>query len=231
MKYYELTNTIYLFKDVYFTKMNEIISKFINKALYLDKELSKFHVENEFKGYVFDSLYPREKDKVYKEGSIYVFRIRSIDEKLMKKLGNLLKKVNSKDMKLIATEKKEYKQRHITSVYTATPAVVTLEKGYWTQDKGIELLMDRIRQNTIKKYKHLYGNDIEYEYDFIQGIELENNKPIAINYKNIKLLGNKFNLTIKDDELSQKLAFILMSTGILEKNSSVGAGYCIAKFL
>lgn len=231
MKYYELTNTVYLFKDIYFTKTNEIISRFINEALYLDDKLSQFHKKNEFKGYVFDSLFPRENNKTYKKGSIYVFRIRSIDKKLINNLNKLLKKVNSSDMKLIATEIKTYTPKFISSIYTATPAIVILDEGYWTKDKGIELLMDRIIQNSIKKYRNFINEDIPYDFEFFKGIQMENRKPVAIKYKNITLLGNKFKLEIKEDEISQKIATLLLGTGILEKNSSAGAGYCIPRYL
>ncbi|WP_130805614.1 CRISPR-associated endoribonuclease Cas6 [Senegalia massiliensis] len=231
MKYYELTNTVYLYKDIYFTKANEMISNFINEALYLNNQLSKFHKKNEFKGYVYDSLFPRENDKTYKKGSIYVFRIRSINKELLTKLEKLLKKINSEYMKLIATELKVFKPKFINSIYTATPAIVTLENGYWTKNEEIEILIDRIIKNTVKKYKHFIDEDIPYDFEFFKTIEIENMKPIAIEYKDIKLLGNKFKLEIKEDELSQNISNLLLGTGILEKNSSIGAGYCIPRYI
>ncbi len=47
------------------------------------------------------------------------------------------------------------------------------------------------------------------------------------NYKNgIKLLANKVSVQIEDNEEAQKVAFLAKATGLGEKNSSIGAGFC-----
>ena len=50
-------------------------------------------------------------------------------------------------------------------------------------------------------------------------------------YKNTKLLSNKFKIVPNDDVISQNLAFIAEATGIGEKSSSAGLGYCNAQYL
>ena len=42
-------------------------------------------------------------------------------------------------------------------------------------------------------------------------------------------MGNKLTVLVNGDEASQKLAFMALGTGLLEKNSSNGMGFCIAK--
>ena len=64
--------------------------------------------------------------------------------------------------------------------------------------------------------------------DFIENIKKINRKPVKIPYKNINILGNKFEVQIKEDPMSQNLAYLILSTGILEKNSQ-GFGFCKAR--
>ena len=52
-----------------------------------------------------------------------------------------------------------------------------------------------------------------------------NKKPIGVEYKEIRLLGDKLNLQIADNEMAQELAYFLLGTGIGEMNSR-GYGYC-----
>lgn len=53
--------------------------------------------------------------------------------------------------------------------------------------------------------------------DFIKSIKQTNNKPIKIPYKNINILGYKFEIEVKDDPISQNLAYLILSVGLLEK--------------
>ena len=87
----------------------------------------------------------------------------------------------------------------------------------------------RIEDNLIKKYQDYYEETLELSENFIQGIEFKNYKPIGLKYKNIRLIGNKFSILVSEDEISQKLAFTALGTGSLEKNSSNGMGFCIAR--
>ena len=45
-------------------------------------------------------------------------------------------------------------------------------------------------------------------------------------YKYVTLLGNKLNIKVKSDELSQKKALMAIALGLGEKGSSLGAGFC-----
>ena len=61
-----------------------------------------------------------------------------------------------------------------------------------------------------------------------KNIKKINRKPVKIPYKNINILGNKFEVQIKEDPMSQNLAYLILSVGLLEKNT-LGLGFCIAR--
>jgi len=230
MHYFELTTTAYLLKNVDFDEVNEKIAQLINKAMLNDEKLAMKHEVNQFKNYVFDSLYPREKDKIYKAGKIYVFRIRSLEEDFITKINQLFRNVTTDYFKVIAGEIKKQEQRTIKELYTVTPALATINNHFWISGDDIMLLQDRIQINLLKKYREFYNVDLKKEDSFIQCIEIKNKKPIAYNYKNIQLIGNKFNIKVNEDDLSQKLSFIALGAGLLEKNATNGMGFCIAKY-
>lgn len=52
-----------------------------------------------------------------------------------------------------------------------------------------------------------------------------NRKVIAMHYKDISLLGDKIELCIDADPVSQEVAYMLLGVGLGENNSSMGAGY------
>lgn len=228
MHYFELTTTVYLLKNVAFNEVNEKIAQLINKAMLSDRELAVKHKVNQFKNYVFDSLYPREQDKIYKAGKIYVFRIRSLEEYFITKIKELFAQVTTDYFKVIAGEIKKYEQRPIKELYTVTPALATIGKNiYWIPGDDIKVLIERMNANLFKKYKSYFGISLNEEQLFFERIKILNKKPLVYKYKNTNLFGNKFKIAINDDEISQKLAFVTLGIGLLEKNSTIGMGFCI----
>lgn len=228
MHYFELTTTAYLLKDVAFNEVNEKIAQLINKAMLNEEKLAIKHRENKFKNYVFDSLYPREKDKIYKAGKIYVFRIRSLEEDFITKIKQLFPNITSDYFKVIAGEIKKQEQRPVKEIYTVTPALATIGKNiYWIPGDDIKLLIERMNANLYKKYKCYFNIPLNEEQSFFEKIKIINKKPIVYKYKNTNLFGNKFKIAINDDETSQKLAFMTLGVGLLEKNSTIGMGFCI----
>lgn len=65
--------------------------------------------------------------------------------------------------------------------------------------------------------------------DFIKSIKQTNNKPIKIPYKNINILGYKFEIEVKDDPISQNLAYLILSVGLLEKMQKVSVSVKLNK--
>lgn len=77
----------------------------------------------------------------------------------------------------------------------------------------------RLIDNIIKKYNYIYKTEINEEFQFYTSITFNNKKPISINYKNIKLLGDKVELIIDNSQLAQDLAYLSLGVGLLESNS------------
>ncbi len=226
MLYYNLKVIVQLKQDIKYENTYEIISNYIAKAMLLDDELKKFHEENCYKLYTFCSLYPFEKDGVYEKNKLYAFDIRYMKMEFGLKINQLLKFVKSENFSLMSTNIETNEYRKINKLISLTPAICTTEKKDYKINGDINLIKSRLISGAEKKYFQIYGNKISC--DFIKSVRQTNIKPIKLPYKGIYLLGNKFEIEIKEDEISQKLAYILLATGILEKNSQ-GYGFCKAK--
>ena len=83
---------------------------------------------------------------------------------------------------------------------------------------------------------YFYNEDLDICENFIEKIELKNQKPQSIYFKTkinqreklIRLIGNKFKIIPNKDSLSQKLAFLSLAVGLGEK-SSLGGGFCLSR--
>lgn len=225
MQYYNLKVAVSLNHDTKSEETYEKISKLISNAMLKDENLKKIHEKNEYKNYVFCNLYPIEKDGIYKMGHIYTFDIRFINLQNAMKIKQFLNITSNSDFKVIMSNLETSTQRKIQKLITLTPAIITTEKGDYVINNDLNLIKQRMLANTQKKYNQIYNEKIDI--DFIKEVKQTNNKPIKLPYKNIYLLGNKFELTIKDDPISQNLAYLALSVGLLEKNAE-GFGFCKA---
>lgn len=232
MKVYELTITLLLKKNIHFQGINEALGAYISRSMLHDEELSKLHRKKESKLYIFSGLYPVEsKTKVYQEGKVYIFRLRSLREKFTDVLARCIRKQQDPVFQIIAIERRLYGRRAIQELYSATPFIVTVDGGPWLQTTGdVDLLMERLSANAEKKYQDAFQEKLTNN-SFIQRIEFINEKPIAMSYKNVRLLGNKIRIEVNSDTDSQKLAYTVLGAGMGEKGSSLGAGFCFANFV
>lgn len=156
---------------------------------------------------------------------MYTFDIRFINLSIAMKMKQFLSLIQNEDFKIIMSNLETNSQRKITKLITLTPAVITTDKGDYKIDNNMQFVKTRILVNTQKKYNQIYNEKVDV--DFINEIKQTNQKPIKIPYKNIYMLGNKFEITVKEDEMSQNLAYLALSVGLLEKNS-IGLGFCRA---
>lgn len=228
MLYHELVISILLQNDIPIENANEVLAKFIAKAMLEDRELKKLHEQKVYKPYHFCGLYPIEQDKVYHKGRIYLFHIRSVDVQFILKLKRLITVVSDPSLKIMSVEIRQQPYRFISTIHSMTPAVCTVDNRCWVPEDGLGLIMRRIHDNAVKKYRNFYGELEEPQESFIESVELLNQKPIRIRYKKTSILGCKLCLSVKPDDISQKLAFMVMGSGLLEKNA-LGFGYCRAK--
>jgi CRISPR-associated endoribonuclease Cas6 len=248
MKIFELRCIAYLKKDITFDVSFDCISKLINYTICQKEEYVLKHNKNVFNNYCFGSFMPIQKDKLYKKGNTYNFTIRTIDEKFALELVNLLRaNINNPFLQIIQIERKDIKPFFISELYSATPVIMSLKKEdisshqlFWTLDKSGDIieLQNQLQDNLLKKYEEFFGEKLKVNQNFIQLLEIKNQKPQSIYFtttkneiqKRVRLLGNKFRIVPNEDEIAQKLAFLTLGVGLGEK-SSYGGGFCIAKGL
>ncbi len=223
MKVYNLDIKVYLLNDIYLNKMQESIASVIDLALSQSQKYIDFHNSIDYKFYCFNGLYPLEQDEIYKEDNIYTFQLRTIDIELAKYLMNKIKDIITDDIKVLKCDLKIIPKKHIDKIFSITPILIKSDKGYWKEHMSLKEFEERIKINLIKKYNKFTGEKIDENFEFYKSIEFKNRKPISVDYKNIKLLGDKIQLTIADDEISQKIAYMTLGTGLGENNAR-GAG-------
>ena len=227
MNYYELKIKVQLDKDMYLDEVPYNIGIFINNSMLNNSILKKIHEEKFYK-YVYDSFYPMEKDKIYKKGKTYSFRLRSMNIQLLNKMAMSIYNHKYAGIKAFDADFKVYEINKITEIYTVKPFIVTIDGKPWLKDKcSIEVLMKRLDDNLDKKVNQIDNlKECKENQIFIDDIEIINNYPMKYKYKNITLLGNKVKIKVKDDEYSQRKALAAIALGLGEKGSSLGAGFC-----
>ncbi|HHD82319.1 MAG TPA: CRISPR-associated endoribonuclease Cas6, partial [Campylobacterales bacterium] len=233
MKHFELTCTAYLKNDIPFKSSFDALSKYISYSMAQVESLKKLHKETGFKHYSFGSFYPIEKQQVYKKGNSYQFTLRSLDEQFIDQLSKTLRQnIDNPNFLVVETHKKIINQFFISELYSATPVIVTVDKGlYWSLDKDGDILklQQQLHDNLEKKYQAFYNEPIKGVQNFIQLLEIKNKYPQSIymtkNTRDVRFFGNKFRIIPNEDEVSQKLAFVALACGLGEKNS-FGGGFC-----
>lgn len=226
MQYYNLKLSVILKSNIKSEATYEKLANLISYAMLKDKDLKLLHEENKYKNYVFCNLYPIEKDSIYKANNIYYFDIRGIDLKMFMKLKQVLNVTEDENFKVIQVNFETSIQRKISKLITLTPVILTTKIGDYDIKENLEFVKDRLVANIQKKYKAIYNT--EANVDFIKEIIKTNHKPMKIPYKNIHMLGNKFEITVKEDPISQNLAYLMLSIGCGEKNA-LGFGFCMAR--
>ena len=246
MKIFELRCIAYLKLDITFDNSFDCISKFINYSICQKDEYRQIHNKNVFNNYCFGSFMPIQNDKLYKKGNTYNFTIRTIDEKFAIELINSLREnINNPFLQIVQVERKDIKSFFISELYSATPVVMSLKKEkensyqlFWTLDKSGDILelQTQLQDNLLKKYENFFAEKLNPTQNFIQLLEVKNQKPQSIYFntikneiqKKVRLFGNKFRIVPNEDEISQKLAFLSLGVGLGEK-SSYGGGFMIWK--
>jgi len=236
MRYFELICTAYIKRDIGFRESFEILSKYISFSMAQDELLLELHKQNRFKHYTFSNLYPPQRDKIYHRGQNYTLTIRSLNEQFIDTLQETLRaNINNPYLQIVITKKKIVKQFFISELYSITPVISTIDNNkFWTkeQDGNIIKLYNQLHNNLDRKYQEFYSEKLDSSENFIQLLSVKNRKPQNIwstkNGKSFRFFGNKFSIVPREDEASQKLAFIALACGLGEKNS-FGGGFCLGK--
>ncbi|GAA0182520.1 hypothetical protein SH2C18_48870 [Clostridium sediminicola] len=230
MKVFEISILVFLLKDIDSKDAFSKIGEFIDSGLAKKPELLELHNKNTFKNYCFCSFFPLESDKIHKEGKNYTIRIRTVDSRLADFFNKDLVNHFNDNIKALTSTIKILPKRHIEKMYSITPLVLKTNEGYWKGNLSLNDFERRLKENLIKKYNLLMDTKIDEDFQLYTSIEFNNKKPVAINYKGRKILGDKVTIHISDDKIAQDLAYMSLGTGILEMNAR-GAGYMSFKCL
>jgi len=225
MEYYQLNIKTSLKSPIHFQKAPEAISKLISTAL-INSGYQK-HDEKKPKNYVFSNLGKAKKNGFFEKEGLISFR--SFKKELVKQVYDSLMFYEDNIFKIESIAFKKVNYKPVKTIVTLNPVFVVLKDGsFWTFNTTGEMvsLLSAIDKNLIRKYETSFDDKIEKSSWFSQYIQVKNNTPFSYYYKNIKFFGYKFYIHPKEDEVSQKLAFTAIATGLGHKNSSVGGGYC-----
>lgn len=221
---------IYIMADIRAEQIQEKTVELLDSGLVQSTQFAEFHKENKYKGYVVDAPYPLEPDKIYKKDKIYTLTIRTIDRDLAKFFAEQAVNQYTGSMKGITAEVRVILQKHIDMLYTLTPVILKCESGYWKDSLSLEQYEERLKVNLLKKWNQFYGQKLPEDFELFTGIEFRNKCPVAVNYKNVRLLGDKLCLHVAENKTAQKLAYLAVGTGIGEMNSR-GYGFCNYRWL
>lgn len=233
--YGQLTINLYLLKNIKINDCNEELSKLINLSMEKDEYLGYIHKKKKgFKNYSWCTLYPIEKDYIYKSNDVYRFTIRSYDMKLIDAFEKSLLNTRNDKFVVLQIDKSIRGYKKVDELITITPSIITIRDENnkltsWNKDNSENVLQElsiNVFNNLCKKYKENFKEDIILKKeDVIEDINILSNHGLVINYKNIKMLGYKIKVKFKENEIAQKLANAAIVLGLLEKNSTLGCGF------
>lgn len=245
MKVYEMKLKIKLKKDIFLKDIATHITRFMDMNLSNNTEMYNYHSSKIYKEYSFDSLFPIEEDKIYKKDKEYFFRIRTINQKIANYFLDTLMFFQNKDMEGLTLNIRVVEKKLIEKLYTITPILMKTDEGYWQYSMTFEDFEKRLKINCLKKYLYFtqknsdlevdkellkkLGEDKSDDIDLFTNIKFINKKPITIIYKGRKLVGDKIELQVANNERAQDIAYMLLGTGLLE-NCTRGCGFLGFKF-
>jgi len=224
MHYYELKIKTDIKAPIHFQKSPEAISKMIATSL-INSGYEK-HNEKTLKNYVFSNL-GKANEKGYFENNRTIY-FRTFDESLVKQILKSLFLYEDNIFKVQGVDFNVINYSHIKSMISLNPVFVTMkDTKFWTfqQSGDMSVLFKALQSNLLRKYEMIFNETLKPENLFFEYIQIKNNKPQTYYYKGIKFFGNKIYIRIRDDEVSQKLAFTALGAGLGHKNSSVGGGF------
>jgi CRISPR-associated endoribonuclease Cas6 len=217
MQYYQLQVSLNLKQALHFQKAPEIISELIKNALGRGFENSS---------YVFSNLGKANEKGLYeKKGKFY---LRSFEKNVVQKLASALIGFNTELFEIKDLKLKNIKKDFVKALVTYNPVFVQKDNIFWTfmKDGNIENFKKMIQEDLIEKYEKVFEEKLEHNDFFAHHFEIKNEKPFTFWYKGLKYFGYKLFLLPKEDEISQKLAFIALGNGLGHKNTEVGGGFC-----
>lgn len=228
MNVYELKLKLYLLKNIKYEEVLEKTASFLDIGFCKNPIFLEKHNSKEYKEYNFNYLYPTEIDKIYKADMLYTLTIRTINKELADYICSNIINHYDDNLKAIKCDIRIIPKKHIEKIYSITPVLIKHDR-YWRNTESIEFFEKRIKENILKKSNYINKTSIK-NHDFYNEIEFKNKKPISTVFKGIKLLGDKVELSIESDKISQDLAYLSLGVSLGE-NSSRGFGFVNFKWL
>jgi CRISPR-associated endoribonuclease Cas6 len=210
--------------------MQSCITSFIDKALCTTDDMINFHFEDiSFKNYTYTGFSEISSDKLYKAGNIYSFRLRCIGDNIKQHFMDKLPDTSTTYIKGLVCTCKTIPQGYISKLYSITPVIISNDNGYWKNTISINEFERLLFENSIKKYNAITNSKLEENFQLYDALKFINRKPIATHYKGKTLLCDKLELIINSDKRAQDISYMLLGTGICNRNSR-GYGYMNYKY-
>ena len=146
----------------------------------------------------------------------------------------------NKDIQGLTLNIRVVEKNLIEKLYTITPILMKTDEGYWRYSMTFEDFEKRLKINCLKKYLYFtqksdditldsellkrLGKDKSDDLDLFTNIKFINRMPVPIIYKGRKLVGDKVELQVANNEKAQDIAYMLLGTGLLE-NCARGCGF------
>ena len=223
---YEMRLKLYVLKDITYQDMLSSEAAFIDSALAKDEKWGRFHECNCFKLYVYNGMYPLEKEGVYKKDNIYTIIIRTVNPELASYFSKVLRNHYTDKLKGLTVENRIIHKKMIAELYALTPVIMKSDEGYWKNKISLDEYERLLKENLIKKYNEFTNQKLDENFELYTHIKFINKKPIANLYKGkIKLLGDKISIKIADNSTAQELAYFALGSGLATSNSR-GFGFC-----
>lgn len=228
---YEISAKVFSLKDFKTEEACSISAGFVDACLAKDHDYLNFHQTNCYKLYTQDMPYPLEPDGIYKREKVYTIRIRTVNKELLDYLAQNLSDTSSEYLKGLTVNVRIIPRKYIQKIYSITPVVMKLQNGgYWKTNITFDEYESLLKNNLVKKYNQFFNVKIDEDFQFYTNIQKTNRTPISIKYKNICLLGDKFDIEIADNETAQSMAYLSLAAG-LGGNNSRSCGFVNCKYI
>lgn len=182
-----------------------------------------YHKKSTLKDYCASRIEPAINTN-YRRGDIVYIKVRTDLDDLSKQFS-LAHLENDYLRTIFIDQQNIFNRNYISEIYTLTPAVFTIDSTnkYVLSDRNnVQGLKDAILKNAKAKSQLLQ------EHDFIEEIYIKNKYPISIKLprevNEVIYLGDKLQIKVKKDKLSQKIAHDLIVKG-LGKHCTSGNGF------
>lgn len=228
----ELRLKVYLLQDVLIAESLQHIAKLIDSTLIL-AGMEEFHYSTETKMYSFSNLYPLGRNGKYIGGEIYTITIRTVHNGVYQALKKHLDKQYSQYFKALTLEDRTLEQKPIERIYTLNPVIIKFphdKNTYWREKRKVEEFEKGLKINIIKKYNQINDIKVDEDFELFQSIQIDNESPMVIECKGVKLLGDKVTIHVASNQLAQDIAWLAAGVGLGEI-SSRGAGFCNFRYI